>query len=326
MEVLSHLCDLLSILRLDTRASGWKPKVSTLTAMLLLVGYECRIDDDDEDANSSVITTHMDGLQTMMRLCIEHGIVLNKEIQRALFWQDVISCLLAGSPRFLSHTDFESFRVARYTRFHREPNIPPGFLPHVAPWPEGFSAVVQDLNTLCELIDIDCDDERESLGIFPINDDQANLESRIVDLLSDLRMGLPDCDPVYEACIFALYLCTYKLSTSIWGSCYIPEKCVDQILRCIGEAAHSVHSAATSELIFWLLIVCGGLSERRHVRAQIEGLMYNGLHSYFGDFMRDWQASKKILKRYIWSTYAMESKLTSFWGELHQKAVRVLLK
>lgn len=84
VEVLSHLCNLLSALRLDTQDSGWKPKVSTLTAMLLLVGYECRIN----DANRSIITTHMAGVQKMMRLCVDYGIVLNKEIRRALFWQE----------------------------------------------------------------------------------------------------------------------------------------------------------------------------------------------------------------------------------------------
>jgi hypothetical protein len=135
--------------------------------------------------------------------------------------------------------------------------------------------------------------------------------------LSDLRNS-SDCDPIYEACIFAIYLCTYKLSTSIWASCYIPERCVDQIIRCVGEAVHNVRSVASSELLLWLMVICGGLTERRQVRIQVKVLIHNELCSYLGDFIRGWQASKEIMQRHIWCACAMESKVTSFWSELSQ--------
>jgi hypothetical protein len=94
VEVLSHLCNLLTVLRSNTQDSSWTPNISTVTAMLLLIGYECRTD----NANSEIIATHMDGVRIMMKLCMDYGVILSDELQRALFWQDLISCLIGGSP------------------------------------------------------------------------------------------------------------------------------------------------------------------------------------------------------------------------------------
>jgi hypothetical protein len=281
--------------------------------MLLLIGYEYRVD----GPNSDSIATHIHGVQTLMKICKERNIVLVDEVQRALFWQDLFSCLMAGTPRLLSHSDFQEFRCARDVERLEQRDTPSGFMPHVPKWPGQFIAAMQDLNALCGLVDATCGLEDEPLDVFPIDNDQGNLESRFVDLLSTSRRFPNYTHPIYEAGIFAGYMCTYKLSAGIWQGCYIPEVCASQIIRCVTEVAHDVHWEVAPEMLFWLLFVSGGLTERKYARAKVIILIQRVLRNYLWEFMRDWDTSRSILQRFIFSTRAMDRKLFGFWEELH---------
>ncbi|RYY16366.1 MAG: hypothetical protein EON55_04540, partial [Alphaproteobacteria bacterium] len=102
VEILQHRGALLNGIRVNIRGLKGAPQVSTLTAMLLLIGYEYRID----GADCATIATHIQGVHTMMKLYKERNVALIDEVQRALFWQDLLSCLMAGTRRLLSHRDF----------------------------------------------------------------------------------------------------------------------------------------------------------------------------------------------------------------------------
>lgn len=217
VEVLTHRGELINGIRVNIKGLKGAPQVSTLTAMLLLIGYEYRID----GSNSEGIAAHIQGIQIMMKLCKARNVALIDEVQRALFWQDLLSCLMAGTPRFLSHKDFQDFRIPKdVDRFQRW-EVPPGFRSSIAQWPQEFALVLRDLNSLCHVVDSQCDSSKSPIDVFAIDNDQANLESRLIDLLSEGRRSQQTFDPWYEASILVSYICTYKLWTGIWMVCMI---------------------------------------------------------------------------------------------------------
>jgi hypothetical protein len=86
---------------------------------------------------------------------------------------------------------------------------------NVIQWPQDFTLVLRDPVSLCWLVNLRCGLDREPLDIFPMDNDQANLESHLIDLLVDCRHSTHEMDPWYAASILAVYTCTYKLSTGI---------------------------------------------------------------------------------------------------------------
>jgi hypothetical protein len=109
VELLTHRGELLSGIRVNIKGLDGRPQVSTLTAMLLLISYEYRMD----GTNCTTIAAHIRGVQAIMKQCKARNAALIDEVQRALFWQDLLSCLMAGTPRFLSHRDFHDFQSPR---------------------------------------------------------------------------------------------------------------------------------------------------------------------------------------------------------------------
>lgn len=81
VEVLTHRGGLLNGIRVNIKGLSGAPQVSTITAMVLLIGYEYHID----EANCNCIAAHIRGVQTMMKLCKALNVALVDEVQRALF-------------------------------------------------------------------------------------------------------------------------------------------------------------------------------------------------------------------------------------------------
>jgi hypothetical protein len=315
VEVLSHRGALMKGLHWNMRKAGWTPKTSSLAAMLLLIGYEYRVDGIDSES----MATHLRGLQTMIGSYKARNLALLDDIRRALFWQDLTNCLVAGAPRLLSHKDFKDigeFRDLQDVDSFKRGDIPCGFAPYTEQWPRTFAVILEDLNALCRLIDTKCGKSENVLANFPIENYQANLESRVVDLLSQTRWLSGFRDPIYEACTFSVYLCTYKLSTGIWAGCYNPEVCVNQILLCVFESVHDTTRLATPELLLWLLHVSGALTVRNHARSQIITMIQSLLRNYVEEYVQDWKATKLLLQNYIWTEHCMEVALFSFWTDL----------
>jgi hypothetical protein len=313
VEVLTHRGELLNGIRIDIDGLKGAPQVSTLCAMLLLISYEYRI----EGANCESIAAHIRGVQTMMKLCKDRNVALIDEVQRSLFWQDLLSCLMAGTPRFLSHADFKDFQtpkdVDRYGRWE----VPVGFRPSMTQWHQDFALVLQDLNSLCWLVDLNCGPDREPRDVFPVDNDQANLESRLIGLLIDCRHSTYDSDPWYEAVILAVYICTYNLSTGIWMSCYIPDICVDQILHAITKSPRGPHWSPAPDLLQWILFVSGGMTDRRDVRSRIAQLIREMLPVSPETSSRSWVTLKRSLTTFIWCEHTMEKRISLFWKEIH---------
>lgn len=313
VEVLTHRGELLNGIRVNIKGLKGAPQVSTLTAMLLLIGYEYRID----GANSDTIAAHISGVQTMMKLCKARNVALIDEVQRALFWQDLLSCLMAGTPRFLSHRDFKDFNVARGVDQTNGFKVPSGFVSSFVHWPQEFALVLKDLQSLCHRIDSHCGAERSPLDIFPIDNDQANIESRLVDLLSQKRRSKQDTDPWLEASILCAYVCTYKLSTGIWMGCFIPEICTTQLLGLIPQIPLDSHWTPAPDLLKWLLLVCGGMTDRKDLRIPIAALLLEMFPDSFGQ--DDWEDVKASLRTFVWCEYTMAQRIFLFWQSVFSR-------
>lgn len=313
VEVLTHRGELLSGIRLNIKSLDGVPKVSTITAMLLLIGYEYRID----GANCKSISAHIKGVQTMMKICKARNVALIDEVQRALFWQDLLSCLMAGTPRFLSHMDFQDFQSPKSVDRSQQWEVPHGLRSSIAKWPPAFTIILQDLNSISWLVDSQCSIGKNPLDIFPIDDSQANLESRLVDLLVDCRSSPQEIDPWYEASILGAYLCTYKLSTGIWMGCYIPEICISQIFKIVTRVLRDPQWGIVPDLLKWLLFVSGGMTDRKELRLQVARLIQEVFPDPMEDRNQQWEVLRETLRSFIWCERTMGQRVLLFWKEVY---------
>jgi hypothetical protein len=313
VEILTYRGEVINGLRTSMSASGWKPNVSSITAMLMLIGYEYRIESSDSDS----ISTHIRGVQAMMGMYEAENIAVVEQIQRALFWQDLLSCFVLGTIRLLSHDMYNDWKYPRHLEGIPRWKTPTGFSGMIEGWPLDFAFVLQDLAMLCMIVDASA-----STGDTLFADDvQANLESRLVDLLSASRLSRSSVDPIYEACIYATYLCTYKLSVGIWNGCFVPEICVDRILSCLTHAVHDPRWAWSPSLLLWLLFVAGGLTGRLSMRQRVKTIVERVFAVHLGILHQEWESVKTSMKAFIWSESAIEGKVFRFWRELHSATV-----
>lgn len=312
VEVLSHRAVLLSGIRINIKSLDGVPRVSTMSAMLLLIGYEYRID----GANCRSIAAHIKGLQAMMKICKERNVALVDEVQRALFWQDLLSSLMTGTPRFLSHNDFHDLRIPEGLSHAQDRQVPVGFHAYIHEWPPAFVTILQDLADLCRRVDSECTDDGDALFTFPIEKSQANLESRLVDLLNECRSSPIKTDPIYEAAIYCTYVCTYKLAIGIWMGCYIPEICIGHILQLIPQSLPQSPNEPTSELLRWLLFTSGAFTEREEFKTRIANIIRETEFVSNGDIDRSWEALKETLGGFVWCKRTMERKVFTSWQEV----------
>lgn len=235
----------------------------------------------------------------MMKICKARNVVLIDEVQRALFWQDLLNCLIARTPRFLSHTDFQDFSSTRHVNHFERWEVPLGLVPSMIQRPEDFALVLRDLNSLCSRIDSQCDLSKGPLDLLPIDNDQANVDSRLVDLLSECRRPAYATDLWYETCILCAYVCTYKLSTGIWMGCYIPETCIIRMLRHIIRTPTSSQWKPAPNLLLWLLFVSGGMTDRKDIRRKLAHLIHELFVHPSVDLNQEWYMLKLTLRSFI---------------------------
>jgi hypothetical protein len=313
LEILTYRGELLNSIQVNIHGLKGAPQVSTLTAMLLLIGYEYRID----GSNCETIATHINGVRTMMTLCKLRNVPLVDEVQRALFWQDLLSCLMAGTPRILSHNDFQDYKTPENAKQLEKRAVPLGFQATIVQWPEDFALVLQDLDSLCRLVDIQCNSNERYLDTCPIDNDQANLESRLVDLLNECKHSLHEFDHWCEASILCAYVCTYQLSTGIWTNCFIPEVCMKRILELVAQNTRGSYGIPVPDLVLWLLFICGGLTNREILRTQTAQLIHEIFPSSSEVGSKEWEELILILRTFIWCDHSMERKIFTFWNDVY---------
>jgi hypothetical protein len=250
-------------------------------------------------------------------------------------------CSLAtGTPRLLQ---FDVNDVFAHLRDHKNYQqyfvLPEGLKMHIDDWPTTSARAFSDLNALCCLVDtvhrqkrlprrsadLDGDDMTVSIPLmedlddegYPLSNAQANLQIRLVDLLSETRTG-PQKEQTltYRACLFAAYLCTYRLSSGIWEGYFAPEKCVAEILNCMENfTRHMSPWRLAPDISFWLLLVAGGLTKSRANRSLAVLLVQRYRCFYPSDYSQDWEIVGGKLKEFIWCKHTMEQKIYQFWQD-----------
>jgi hypothetical protein len=343
-ETLHHRGQVLESLKLDlSHSHGGVPSLQTITAILMLISYEYRVQDSRSVADTAA--THIRGLQRIMCqsdiLASGYSLERIEQIQRALFWQDIIRSLATGTPRLLQLDNHDVFHHLRENWTYRSYFVlPRGFELHTHSWPSTSVAVLKDLNAMCKLVDRMhgqertsvhfTDDDPDTMAVpiplmedlddegYPLCNSQANLEIRVVDLLSQTtRTGLQRQEVlIYRACLFAAYLCTYRLSAGLWEGHFAPEKCVAEILKCMADfTRHMSPWKFAPDISFWLLYVAGGLTKSQLNRNQVAILVKRYRCFYSSGYNQDWEVVEMRLKRFIWCEQTMKSKFYHFWQE-----------
>jgi hypothetical protein len=230
--------------------------------------------------------------------------------------QDLHSCLFVGTTRLLTHKDYPEFC---WTRDPNRPGayvIPAGFDAISRTSSAKFRALLEDLNALCSLVDAECGPGGILIEKLAIDNGQAWIESRLINLLHESRHSGEE-NSLYNACIFACFLITYKLSTGIWEGCFIPEYCASQILGLVSHAINTSSDKTDPKLILWLLFVGGALAKRSRTKLRASVLILSLYREKIEQLHHGWWEVKETLKSFIWSEHTMELKALRFWHELH---------
>ena len=122
---------------------------------------------------------------------------------------------------------------------------------------------------------------------------------------------------VLEACLYAVYVCTYKLSTSIWEGSFIPAFCTAQILEMLQNSENDEKWDAFPQLLLWLLFVGGAFSERKLVRLQFAALILGSYRNRIAGLHGSWEETREILEQFVWSKRTLSVYFQTFWEEIH---------
>ena len=248
------------------------------------------------------------------------NIQVSDAIRRALFWQDLYSCLFIGTTRLVSHRDYEEFTGEICLSSSPGFFLPLGFQGIVSVFPAEFLEILIDLNALCCHVDLRCAPGSLPLHECPIDNLQYNIESRLVDQLSHDRASSKE-DWILQACIFACFLVAYQLSTGIWEGCFIPEYCATQVMSLLerAEGDGRWEQDAFGDLLLWLLFVCGALAKRSHVRMRARKMIRKCGSELSNKKYGEREPWKAICQNFIWSSHSMEEKCRQFSHEIHSQ-------
>ncbi|KAJ4303030.1 hypothetical protein N0V90_001921 [Kalmusia sp. IMI 367209] len=276
------------------------------------------------NVDSDVVAHRIRGIQSLkdfknvLKLTESAHIPVSSTIRRALFWQDLYSCLFVGTLRLLSHHDYEEFTCEKVDSSAPGYYVPSGFERVKTDFPVDFIDIVRDLNALCAAVDKRCTRGGLPIKEYPIDNFQYSIESRLVDLLSQNRSSGAE-DYILQACIFAIFLCTYKLSTGIWEGCFIPEYCATQIISLLSKTKGDPRwkQREFKELLLWLLFVSGAMANRNRVRSRAIKTIRSDCYDLLKRMHDEWDTLEHVLRTFIWSNLAMEQNLWQFWQEMH---------
>jgi hypothetical protein len=264
------------------------------------------------------IAVHIRAVKDVLNILNATNVVISEFLQRALFWQDLYSCLFVGTSRVLSHQEHDVDAQDLYEYQFPNSSVPLGFLTLIPELSE-MGLILKDLNALCATIDT-----HSRLGVLqihglPIDHHQWALASRTVDVLDKLRRSGAE-DLIYEMCIFATLLCTYKLSTGIWEGCFIPDYYSTQILGLALQAKSDPRWEDWSELLLWLLFVSGALSKKLPIRKKAMNLIKFEFNDRSNGMYEDWINVETCMRKFIWCSKSMEETIRRFWEDVRSSA------
>lgn len=261
---------------------------------------------------------HIGAIKNVLEMSRAANVHVSDAIKRALFWQDLYSCLFVGTTRLVSHRDYEEFTSETFLSLNQGYSIPPGFEKIASSFPAEFVEVLIDLNALCHHVDLRCAPGHLPLHECPIDNFQYNIESRLVDLLSHDRASGQE-DFILQACIFACFLIAYQLSTGIWEGCFIPEYCATQVMSLLRKTKDDRRweHHDFKDLLLWLLFVSGALAKRNRIRLRARNMIHGGCRGFLEITDGRWESMDELLQKFVWSSHSMEKRTRQFWHEIH---------
>jgi hypothetical protein len=177
------------------------------------------------------VELHMEAVRKLLDICGQKHIYLNDGIKRAIFWlvitnsmqyvglilvgrQDLNSSIITGSRRLFNHTTFTELQWGRDVYSPNYFILSPGFqrLSHLLS--VEFIEVLKDIHALRCIRDspnFACED---ATSIMHIDNHQASIESRILDL--------PKLSLFLECCYLAAYLSACMICCKVWRTSTIP--------------------------------------------------------------------------------------------------------
>lgn len=252
-----------------------------------------------------------------MALTKASNVSVSDAIKRALFWQDLYSCLFVGTTRLLSHRDYEEFSCERFPSAVLGCSLPKGFERIASRFPAEFLEVILDLSALCTMVDLHCGPGRLPIQEYPIDNFQYCIESRLVDLLDQNRKSGAE-DVLLQTCIFVAFLVTYNLSTGIWEGCFIPNYCASKVMTLLERTRDDPRWKLDGykNLLLWILSLIGAMANRSPIRPRAIKMIRFEYDDLLNGMYDDWDRLFEILKTFVWSTHSMEVKIWRFWQEL----------
>ncbi|CEJ59041.1 hypothetical protein PMG11_07678 [Penicillium brasilianum] len=271
---------------------------STLGSILLLAGVEVRL-------NSSV---HWQWLKSR-RLNKEYHV--SDGIKRAIFWSDLNAAVIAGSTRVVDHTTFSELHWKRDPFSPEFFTLPAGFQAQSHLLSEGFVEILKDICALQCIRDSALFDKEDVVSMAHIDNHQASIQSRLVDL-PDVSLS-----PISDCCQIAAYLCSTMLRCKIWRTSTIPSHLSLQLLGKLQDTNQDTIWNHSPELLIWILHVGGAFAPPGAIRMAYVDLLHLNFSTRLKGLCTTWAELRIILQRFIWSEKAFMSQIKAFWEEYH---------
>ncbi|KAL9075795.1 MAG: hypothetical protein Q9157_003896 [Trypethelium eluteriae] len=292
--------------RLQSTASGVAP--ATIGAVLFLIGVEARRRD------TKSVEMHMSGLALIMQLCTIHQAILHDGIKRAIFWQDLLSAILTGSRRIMSHEFFAELSWTRDPLCLSIAQIPEGFGTSEDVLGNTFLSIVQDIRALQVIRDTTDVDQRDAVTIMHLDNHQASIESRLYNLGKDpMRFQ----NPTLYCCILTAHICTYMLFTEVWGASWVPLYLASWLLEQLQTTGMKELMNEHRDLFLWVICVGGTFVDPGDKQAMYGQLLSNQLK--LGASISTESDLQELLQKFIWSNKTFGKRWRGFLSESEVK-------
>ena len=245
VECICYMNDLVRSINRKVASARTATEEITIGAVLLLVSIEKR------NGNRSAIEWHMNGIVRILQLRNSLTASLSPGIKRALFWQDLTSTELIGTPRLFGLQTFPDTFGTKSQLVGSTIQLASGFERIREILSVDIESVLEDLQSVsrdvCDYLDIH--EDMQMLTKIRLDDQQAWIESRLVDLQPEARkLGL-----ITECIRLAAFVCTYFLDVSSWSSNFVPSHLSKHLLLHLQETLTFCFWDTHIDLLLWLV-------------------------------------------------------------------------
>lgn len=256
---------------------------------------------------------HLNGILQMLKRCDSLAIPLDRGIQRAIFWQDIFSALIAGTQRVFSIAQFPDLYWNRDPSLAFLYTLPPGFETRKHLIGDDLIEVFEGIHALQQMRESANFAILYAMSIQDIDNQQAWIEERLYE---SLEMARQTNNVVLRCCILASYICAYCLFSEVWSSpftSYIPAHLSSQLLRQLQNTERDRLWLGNEELLLWVIMAGATFAQPGVTRSEYAVLLHGSLRDGFETFLSSWPDTEVILHNFFWSGKWFRSRTKAFW-------------